>query len=41
MCHVTYEILVHGLPRADRQDWMTCAGGIAVAIVAMAAYSVL
>jgi hypothetical protein len=37
----TYKILVRGLPRTDRQDWVTCAYGIAVAIVAMATYSVL
>jgi hypothetical protein len=41
MCRETYKILMRRLPRADRQDWVTCAGGIAVAIVAMAAYSVL
>ena len=37
----TYKILVRRLPCADRQDWVTCAYGIAVAIVAMATYSVL
>jgi hypothetical protein len=41
MCRETYKILLRGLPRADRQDWLTCAGGIAAAIVAVATYSVL
>jgi len=37
----TYKILAQRLSRADRQDWVTCAYGIAVAIVAVATYSVL
>ena len=37
----TYEILVRGLPRAHGQDWVTCAYGVAVAIVAMATHPVL
>jgi hypothetical protein len=41
MGRVAYKIFVRGLPRTDRQDWVTCAGGIAAAIVAMATYSVL
>jgi hypothetical protein len=41
MCRVTYKILLRGLPRTDRQDWMTCAGGIAAAVVAVATYAVL
>ena len=41
MGRVAYMILVRGLPRADRQDWVTCAGGLAAAIVAVATYSML